>query len=41
VRPKIKKIEMAVINTFQLAERKNLIQTSSDIITIVTVIINY
>jgi hypothetical protein len=32
---------MAVINTFQLAARKNLIQMSSDVITTVTVIINY
>jgi hypothetical protein len=36
-----KKIEMAVINMLQLAARKNLIQMSSDVITIVTVIINY
>jgi hypothetical protein len=36
-----KKIERAVINTLQLATRKNFIQMSSDIITIVTVIINY
>jgi hypothetical protein len=41
VRSKIKKIEIAVINTFQLAARKNLIQMSSDVITTVTVIINY
>jgi hypothetical protein len=32
---------MAVLNTFQLAAPENLIQVSSDIITIVTVIINY
>jgi hypothetical protein len=32
---------MAVINMYQLAARKNLIQMSSDVITIVTVIINY
>jgi hypothetical protein len=31
VRSKIKKIEMAMINTFQLAVRKNLIQMSSDV----------
>jgi hypothetical protein len=30
-----------VINALQLATRKNLIQMSSDVITIVTVIINY
>jgi hypothetical protein len=30
-----------VINTLQLATRKNLIQMSSDVITIVTVVINY
>jgi hypothetical protein len=36
VRSKIKKIEMAMINTLQLAARKNLIQMS--LITIVTVI---
>jgi hypothetical protein len=37
-----KKLERAVINTLQLATRKNLIQMSSDvIITMVTVIINY
>jgi hypothetical protein len=30
-----------MINTLQLATRKNLIQMSSDVITIVTVIINY
>jgi hypothetical protein len=41
VRSKIKKIERAVINTLQLATRKNLIQMSLDVITIVTVIINY
>jgi hypothetical protein len=35
---KIKKIERAVINTLKLATRKNLIQMSSDVI---TVIINY
>jgi hypothetical protein len=29
---KIKKIEMAMINTLQLAARKNLIQMSSDVI---------
>jgi hypothetical protein len=40
VRSKIKKIERAVINTLQLATRKNLIQMSSNVITIVTVIIN-
>jgi hypothetical protein len=38
---KLKKIERAMINTLQLATRKNLIQMSSDVITIVTVIINY
>jgi hypothetical protein len=38
---KIKEIEMTVINTFQLAARKNAIQMSSDVITTVTVIINY
>jgi hypothetical protein len=32
VRSKIKKIEMAMINTLQLAARKNLIQMSSDAI---------
>jgi hypothetical protein len=32
VRSKIKKIEMAMINTLQLAARKNLIQMSSDVI---------
>jgi hypothetical protein len=32
---------MAVINTFQLAARKNAIQMSSNVITTVTVIINY
>jgi hypothetical protein len=31
-RSKIKKIEMAMINTLQLAARKNLIQMSSDVI---------
>jgi hypothetical protein len=36
-----KKIETAVINALQLETRKNLIQMSSDVITIVTVIINY
>jgi hypothetical protein len=36
-----KKIEMAAINAFQLAARKNLIQMSSDVITILTVIFNY
>jgi hypothetical protein len=41
VQSKIKKIETAVINTLQLATRKNLIQMSSDVITKVTVIINY
>jgi hypothetical protein len=30
-----------MINTLQLATRKNLIQMSSDVITIVTVIINF
>jgi hypothetical protein len=30
-----------MINMLQLATRKNLIQMSSDVITIVTVIINY
>jgi AraC-like DNA-binding protein len=30
-----------MINTLQLAKRKNLIQMSSDVITIVTVIINF
>jgi hypothetical protein len=38
---KLKKIEKAVINTLELATRKNVIQMSSDVITIVTVIINY
>jgi hypothetical protein len=37
MRSKIKKIEMAMIITLQLAARKNLIQMSSDV-TIVTVI---
>jgi hypothetical protein len=32
MRSKIKKIEMAMINTLQLAARKNLIQMSSDVI---------
>jgi hypothetical protein len=32
MRLKIKKIEMAMINTLQLAARKNLIQMSSDVI---------
>jgi hypothetical protein len=32
VRSKIKKIEMAMINTLQLAARKNLIQMSLDVI---------
>jgi hypothetical protein len=36
-----KKIWKAMINTLQLATRKNLIQMSSDVITIVTVIINF
>jgi hypothetical protein len=38
---KNKKIEKAVINTLRLATRKNLIQMLSDVITIVTAIINY
>jgi hypothetical protein len=37
MRSKIKKIEMTMIITLQLAARKNLIQMSSDV-TIVTVI---
>jgi hypothetical protein len=42
VRSKIKKKNWkAMINTLQLAKRKNLIQMSSDVITIVTVIINF
>jgi hypothetical protein len=41
MRSKIKKNEKAVINTLKLATRNNLIQMSSDVITIVTVIINY
>jgi hypothetical protein len=36
-----KKIDKAVINMLQLATRKNLIQMSLDVITLVTVIINY
>jgi hypothetical protein len=36
-----KKIETAMINTLQLAARKNLIQMSSDVITIITVILDF
>jgi hypothetical protein len=32
VRSKIKKIDLAMINTLQLAARKNVIQMSSDVI---------
>jgi hypothetical protein len=35
------KIDKALINTLQLATRKNVIQMSPDVITLVTVIINY
>jgi hypothetical protein len=37
----LKQIDKAVINMLQLATRKNLIQISLDVITVVTVIINY
>jgi hypothetical protein len=36
-----KKIETAMINTLQLAARKNLIQMLSDVITIITVILDF
>jgi hypothetical protein len=41
MRWKIKKIQRSVSNTLQLATRKNVIQMSSDVITMETGIINY